>query len=258
MFAMHKPGGDGYLSHRRRAAVATLAPHLSEDSLKDALMLLEKEFTAPGVPCLIAYVDAIGSRHGIGKIERKRLYTEFYRFLNAVDERDLPADPWRPVASGPANASAALHRLQDRPEAQVTGFSNEASVLEKDAADAVYGRLISLIHAGVSERSAEEQESFWNTLDASVEMISALGAARSLLRRWLRNADAVPLEVKLTTEQMSAVVHAIYIALCVAMERVDADALFDAVVEKVRQMPEASEFQPEGLLWTGYVAGAAA
>lgn len=248
MFAMNKPG-DRYLAHRRRAALAALAPHLTKDSLRDALWLFQKEFTAPGVPCLIAFVDAVSSRFGIGPIDRKQLYAELFRQLNAVDERDLPDDPW-PLMNNKALIPGTGAFDSGNSATTRFGMSESRGNTAKKGAESIFVALVRNIHAGLNDRTPDEQNQFWASVEASIEQMTALGAKRSVVLRWLRSAGASSVTLGLNPEQMSAVVHAVYISLCLSVGRIDADAMIDAGATKVRYLPEAAEFPPERLLWT--------
>jgi hypothetical protein len=247
---------DRYLSHRRRAAAAVLGNHLEEGSLTEALWLLQKDYTSPGVSCLIAFVDAVTARFGIDQAQCKRLYADLFHLLNAVDEQELPADPW-PLMNSMAAPQRQPNDSGSATAAQKTPLRHVArQVLQTcPKAQAVFAMLLKTIHADMSDRAADEQHQFTNALDSSIEQMTLIGSARTLLRQRLRNLDRFSIPLALSLDEMSAVVHAAYIAACLAIGRADADGLLDRAVSKARKLPESHEFPPERLLWSGYLSG---
>ena len=230
-----------YLSHRRRAAAAALSEHLTADSLRDALWLLQQEFTTPGVHSLIRFVDAVTARFGIHQTERKRLYAELFRWMNSVDERDLPDDPW-PLMNGAEQAVSSPLRSSRR----VQGQSARPDRVE----DVVFFGLIQALLSLLANRSVEEQQLFHGFLDSSIRQLNWIGAGSEELCSWLAELETLPKSLSLSPEQMSAVVHAVYLAFCLAVGRHDADELFEQAVATVRRLPESRGFPPERLLWS--------
>jgi hypothetical protein len=318
-------------SLRRRAAWAVLAPVMDEDALIEALWLQHDTLRGDSVSDIIAFVDAVASRHLLDAATRKRLYAAYFDALRQPED-NLPIDPWplmllaRPsaapvaaprllggsppspggAATGWAGAAPAASAYPAYPTAYPTAFpvapgypglpratgaaagplGTTASPAETAAPSptgpipagpppvpapvplaatpappapaapaaavaphqAVFAALVEGMVVGLRSFQAAALSEWAADGRARLDRLRLPAALRQAVRDALAAPEAAQWQFDGTVEQLSSLVHELYVALCEAVGPVGADQVLVQAVHRAEQRPEARQVPPSRFL----------
>lgn len=268
-------------SLRRRAACAVLAPVLDEAAVLDALRLQHDTQRGDGVADVIAFIDAVATRHLLDQATRKRLYQSYFEALRRPEDQ-LPIDPWPNLAEVIQQTRAAPPRP---PAVQA------APALQAPAQSLVSPAAAPLVHAVPSPLNANETQAANNgparnatpgaapdeaaephqqVFAALMQALTALlqqfhpGAlqeirehAQSLLPQlrvsasvrsqvesaWRAGADAT-WRISASESSLADIVNQSYVALCESLGPVQADRVLTQSVRQAEHSAAARQFSP--------------
>ncbi|MFM2341490.1 MAG: hypothetical protein RLZZ592_1143 [Pseudomonadota bacterium] len=260
-------------SLRRRAACAVLSPLLDEEELLSALHLQHESMRGDGVADIIRYIDQVAARHAIDPASRKKLYEAFYKALR-LPEDQLPMDPWpmmqaeavAAVATPPAPALAprpapaappppvSIHPVATALQAAASvaaAPAAAASPVETSPLPPEQAVCADLIRQALAEVQRFHPASMRDLCDSALDLIPGQRMTASL-QRTLRELWNRPLQthwvLDLAVNELSQVVHLLYMALCEALGPVDADQVLTRAVKAAEQGPQARQFSPRRLI----------
>ncbi len=271
---------------RRRAAWAALSTVLDEDSLIDTLWLQHESMGGDSVSDIIAFVDSVGNRHLLDGVTRKRLYGAFFDALRQPED-SLPIDPWplmiaaRPAAAAPtlapvraaAEAAAAPWAtpaaqpaspervavpdpqvaLPVAPLASSDGSSSASPATVGDTRElpphqVVFSTLIGALIEGVRQYHPQELADVLADCRSRIDQARIAPSVRAAARDALVAPTSRAWKLDGTQDQLVALVHQVYVALCEALGPVDADHLLVSAVRQAERLPEARACPPQRFL----------
>lgn len=264
---------------RRRAAWAVLSGVLDEDSLVEALWLQHASMRGDSVTDIIAFVDAVGSRHLLDAATRKRLYAAFFEALRQREDT-LPMDPWplmvaaRPPVAAPeplrrspvvpvapvmqpiaapvpvAQAVPAPVPTRAEPPAAPPVPAPEPAPPEPPLPphQVVFSTLVGSLVDGVRQYHPDELADVLSDCRARLDKARIPPALRAAAREALVTPTSHAWKLDGTQDQLIAMVHEVYVALCEALGPVDADHLLMLSVRQAERLPEARSCPPNRFL----------
>lgn len=248
------------LSLRRRAAYAVLAPLLEEEALLDALRLQHQSMRGDSVSDIIGYIDQVAARHHIDAASRKKLYEAYFKALKQP-ENDLPMDPWplmqisiapapvaEPAPPPPAPPVVPVESLQPV-TAAMQAIAPPPAPVQSSPDRAVCAELLRSVLLEVQRFHGAVMLS--DLRSSALEQLDQ-GKLSQPVRRQVRDAWAQPMQyhwvIEGTPQELSQVVHQLYVALCEALGPVDADQVLNRAVRAAEQIPQARQFSPRKLI----------
>lgn len=249
------------LSLRRRAAYAVLSPLLEEDALLDALRMQHQSMRGDSVSDIIGFIDQVAARHHIDAASRKKLYEAYFKALK-LPENDLPMDPWplmqigtatpapapAPAPIPPAPRAVSAESLQPVTAALQASAPPPPPAVQTSPDRAVCAELLRSV---LGEVQRFHGAALSDLRSGALEQLDQ-GKLSQPVRRQVRDAWAQPLQyhwvIEGTPQELSQVVHQLYVALCEAIGPVDADQVLNRAVRAAGQIPQAQQFSPRKLI----------
>jgi hypothetical protein len=219
--------------HYRHAVTVTLGEHLSERELPTAIQMAGS-FDLAAATGTISFIGALAHRFGIADDVRRRLCLELYSALQ------------RPVARFDEAAVSAMPVPPREPESVLAPREETIPRNPMPPALQVFMALALAINREVMAKGHNAH------LDFSEAFAELKGQSRfrdaALLANWPTQEPNTEITSTLTEQDLSALFHLLYMALCEALGPVKADKTLQAVIAEVEQHPAAREFSPRRLL----------
>jgi hypothetical protein len=248
-------------AHHRRAAYAALQPVLGDDESVQALAWLHERLRSDSVADVIAFVDAVATRHRLDDATRRRLYASLHAALR-VARADLPPDPWpamqaargRPGSTAPwqvegqgarpwtgvrwPNANARAHLRPDSTPAP-------ALVETDSAAQAVFGALMAALLGALATPTLAPVR---NAGLAHFEHAHVSPVTRETACAAWHQAGPDAWCIPGSLDELGELVHQFYLALCEVVGPDEADRLLANAARVAGRLPQARECPPGKLL----------
>ncbi len=137
---------------------------------------------------------------------------------------------------------AAVHKARAGASASPSGIAPEMRAGGKVAV-----ALLTAIRSRLVARTGRPSADFIDDLGHLLADRDGLHEMAAPALGWLVQGGPMP---DLTFDQLTNLVHKVYIALCHSLGPVSADEVFYAAVEHAKSLPEAAQFPPTNLIFT--------
>ncbi|MGJ8668561.1 MAG: hypothetical protein ACSHXK_03635 [Oceanococcus sp.] len=136
----------------------------------------------------------------------------------------------------------AVHRARTGQNTSSQGASPQESAGEKVAL-----ALLASIRKALAGSSGRPSSDFIEDLGQRLSSKDGLQEMAAPALGWIVQGGQMP---ELTIEQLTSLVHKVYVTLCTSLGPVAADKIFYTAVEHAKTLPEADVFPPSNLIFT--------
>ena len=224
------------IARRRKALHVGLTGALDEAQVLVALRLWDQAFAQQRPGAIIEFVAQLSSQLGLPPKQRHEMRMGIYQALLRYDAGREPIPETRPAgARGATNAVASL------PATPLTSVRGPAEY-------AVFHALLQQLMDGLLRIEALARHDVIQSLQQQQGRSVLSSGLHSALIQWVRDDSGLGAYAAEPAEVLSDAVHALYVALCMAVGPVATDQLLARAVRAAEGLPEAARFKPQRLL----------
>ena len=231
------------LKLRRRAAFITLAEVLEGDQLMRAMWMLEERDQSADKMTFIGFFGVTAELLGI----KSNLITTLYSKLNQnldLPDHQLHDDPMPQMLEYRGISNAGQQAQPEKAQATKNVTGKKKGSLEMTVFVALISRLT--ISAGYPQ--AESYQAFNEAVKEEIATIYIEDSSRKQIIDWVDVLNLTAFKSNFAPEELSPIVHCMYIALCEVLGPVEADKILNQAIHYTSQLPLAKKFSPKNFL----------
>ncbi len=237
------------LTRRRCAAFMALSEVLKGEQLMRAMWMLEKRDKSIDKMAFIGYVGIAAELLGINNIIiATTLYPKLTRNLD-LPNQDLADDPMPQMLEFRDNRK--VNKQTETNRGNVTSTKKIDSTRGKTKGTPEMHVFAVLISRIVSEAGYPEAESYYifnEVFKEEIEKAKLHEDNHKQIIVWVDTLSIKSFKRNIVAEELSAIVHCVYIALCEALGPVKTDKILNQAIRYSSKLPAAKIFSPKNFL----------
>lgn len=236
------------LIRRRCAAFITLSEVLEDEQLMRAMWMLEERDQSADKMTFIGFVGVTAELLGINSNLVTTLYSKLNHNLNLPDH-ELSVDPMPQMLK---------FRGIDKGSQQKTAETNQAAVTQQVKTTpgkikgtpemTVFAAFISRLASEARYPQAESYRLFNDVFKDNIAKATLNDDNRKQILDWVDVLNLKAFKKNIAANELSTMVHCLYIALCEALGPVKADDILNQAIIQTSKLPVAKLFSPKKFL----------